>query len=238
MLLFSSDFIESLPPLQACTEGFYFPAILSRHCNAHPASALSRRHSVMHWLWINQSFTVTVTHMALSSSHPSTQSHCTVPPPVTLCSSDTWHFNNYLFSRHFLFSPHCHSWVTRGEPNTIHYNTHQLTFSYTVTQWFCNALVLHLLCHAGSMPHTEYALATQLTEAHGSVTLPHSHIALSLWWSLAVWASRRRVQTQTTMHMHKPGYSFIHRHAGILSYFSCWINYQLSRISFPHSEVS
>ena len=29
---------------------------------------------------------------------------------------------------------------------------------------------------------------------------------------------------------HKPAYSFIHCHAGILSYSSCWINYQLSRI--------
>ena len=27
-----------------CTEGFYFPVILSRHCNAHTASALSRSH--------------------------------------------------------------------------------------------------------------------------------------------------------------------------------------------------
>ena len=112
-----------------CTEGFYFPAILSRHC-----------------------------------------------PPWVLSGG-------LLFYSDFIETlPPLH-W---GLPS--------------IFQWFYPDIAMHILhlpCHA--------------------VTLPHSHNALSLWRSLAVWASRRRVQTQSTIHMHIPWYSFIHWHTGILN---------------------
>ena len=79
-------------------------------------------------------------------------------------------------------------------------DTATLALRASIFQWFYPDIAMHILhlpCHA--------------------VTLPHSHNALSLWRSLAVWASRRRVQTQSTIHMHIPWYSFIHWHTGILN---------------------
>ena len=137
----------------------------------------------------------------LTLSYTVTQAFCIALIPY-LCK---WHKPAYSFI-------HCHAGILQrtGTDSGTAFALHR---SQSVTHWVCIS-----------------NSSTQLTEAHGSVTFSHSHNALSLWRSLAVWASRRRVQTQSTMHMHKPDYSFIHRHAGTPSYFSCWINYQVSRI--------
>ena len=91
------------------------------------AFAPSSRHSITHWLCINHFFTVTVTHMTLSHSHPSTQSQCTVP-----------------------------------------------SYPVHTTQAFCNALVMHLLCQAGRLSRTGYALVT----LPRSYSLIHCHAGI------------------------------------------------------------
>ena len=163
--------------------------------------------------------------------------HC--PYPVTCCYSDTWHFNNSFLLRHFLFSLHYHSWVE--SPNTVHYCTHQLTLSYTVTLAFSNELVWHLPHQAGLLSRTGYALITLspllwITWPCHAVSFPHSHNALSLpqlpavtatldtsiilffvrhfLLSLHYWVTSGEPKHSPLLHT--PAYSFIHSHAGIL----------------------
>ena len=68
-------------------------------------------------------------------------------------------------------------------PNTIHYCTHQLTLSYTVTLAFCNELVWHLPRQAGILSRTGYALIT-LSPLLWSTSPCHACITMYCPWPI------------------------------------------------------
>ena len=66
-----------------------------------------------------------------------------------------------------------HMALSRSQLSTQSQCTVPDPFTICIRQAFCNALLMHLLCHAGTLSRTGYALATlprRHCEAHGSVT--------------------------------------------------------------------